>query len=842
VIRVGIVLAALVGLAFVARAAAFYAGVDPIAQAVAWLIGAGLVVGTFELLVRATRASRFGRALDSLPRMPERAHLEGLPAEVRAIIEARLVGSPSGVASPSFVPYLVGLLVMLGLLGTFLGLFEALRGAREALSASGDVVALRAGLGAPMQGLARAFGTSAAGVTASSMLGLGSVFARRAEAAFHVRLHALLTGPLAPLTLAGRQLAALEALAETRESLPRAVEALDALRAVWERSHKEQLEAQRAASEGAFVALESASERTERAVLQASTRVRDELRGGIDQAAAKVGPIVEAAAIRTERATEALHGRWERLLRDDMEARRRDEDAQKEARRREAAEEREARSQSERAREAQTSDALQASTRAVAEGIAVLVAQSASHIAELHRDLRAAVETALEELRTRQAQADTNDSRRLDALDRAATSLGRHAEQLATTIELETKRIGARVEAITDRLDARFEAAASSEAARVRELETLDRGRYEAAVAQDRERAERDHAFAVRLHEVLTALRTTSTSFERDATVLATELRTSLRAAVDDAARAVGPRLGEAIERSSELARSQLDRWATEADREALRRAEQDRERLAALGAFAQEQLRTIERALESRALDAAEHEQARLEALTSTLAASERRAAEAAQLVEAVPRSVLALIARADEGALTRTRLDETTHARLDALTARLDDLIGALSTSNTAHQERAAALSADLDRDRSMYADRLAALLETHSKDVAASLTTTSESARGALDAVRAGGVELAAFVEMFAGAVDRYRDASERWLDNLSAIESAIEQRSGGEAVDLLGAYIEQTREVFDHALAFQRELFGELKQLRAASRGRALPPAAATRTTANEPAKS
>jgi hypothetical protein len=105
-----------------------------------------------------------------------------------------------------------------------------------------------------------------------------------------------------------------------------------------------------------------------------------------------------------------------------------------------------------------------------------------------------------------------------------------------------------------------------------------------------------------------------------------------------------------------------------------------------------------------------------------------------------------------------------------------------------------------------------------------------------------VRTGGVELAAFVEMFAGAVDRYRDASERWLDNLTAIESAIEQRSGGEAVDLLGAYIEQTREVFDHALAFQRELFGELKQLRAASRGRALPPAASSRTTSTEPVKS
>ncbi|WP_187345791.1 hypothetical protein [Sorangium cellulosum] len=115
---------------------------------------------------------------------------------------------------------------MIGLLGTFLGLFETLRGAREALTLSADVDALRESLAAPMQGLSRAFGTSAAGVSGSAMLGLGAVLVRRAEAGAAAALHAYAAGPLAALTVAGRQLAALEALARQGEALPAAAASL----------------------------------------------------------------------------------------------------------------------------------------------------------------------------------------------------------------------------------------------------------------------------------------------------------------------------------------------------------------------------------------------------------------------------------------------------------------------------------------------------------------------------------------------------------------------------------------------------------------------------------------
>src|SRR3546814_19811137 len=64
---------------------------------------------------------------------------------------------------PVLTPYLVGLLVLLGMLGTFLGMVATLRGTGLALEGSTDLAAIRASLAAPVQGLGFAFGTSVAG-------------------------------------------------------------------------------------------------------------------------------------------------------------------------------------------------------------------------------------------------------------------------------------------------------------------------------------------------------------------------------------------------------------------------------------------------------------------------------------------------------------------------------------------------------------------------------------------------------------------------------------------------------------------------------------------------------
>jgi hypothetical protein len=91
----------------------------------------------------------------------------------------RIEGERVGLPAPILTPYLIGLLVMLGLLGTFVGMVDTLRGAVIALEGAAEIQAIREGLAAPIRGLGLAFGTSVAGVATSAMLGLMSTLSRR---------------------------------------------------------------------------------------------------------------------------------------------------------------------------------------------------------------------------------------------------------------------------------------------------------------------------------------------------------------------------------------------------------------------------------------------------------------------------------------------------------------------------------------------------------------------------------------------------------------------------------------------------------------------------------------
>ena len=67
-----------------------------------------------------------------------------------------------------------------------------------------------------------------------------------------------------------------------------------------------------------------------------------------------------------------------------------------------------------------------------------------------------------------------------------------------------------------------------------------------------------------------------------------------------------------------------------------------------------------------------------------------------------------------------------------------------------------------------------------------------------------------------DLFGSSVDRYREASDKWLTGLSTMRAVAERSAQVDAQDLLAAYLEQTREVFDQTLAFQRQLFAELRK--------------------------
>lgn len=276
----------------------WYTGDDGFARALIALIVGGLLVGAVEMF---RRARRIDGLLRELPRLDGSAdgieeRLSQTSELFARLVRSRMRGEPAALPGVTLTPYLVSLLVLLGLLGTFVGLVETLAGAREALGSSSDVDALRAALLVPMRGLSRAFGTSVAGVSASALLGLALVLVRRSEGRVYTVLDERFSGPLAEATLIGRQIRALERLAEQADDLPRAVRDLAAVAS--RLPSLEESIAQR--HEDVMRAVREAVEASARDVSEALGRGVERAAGAQQDAFSKV--VDEAAAALTERA------------------------------------------------------------------------------------------------------------------------------------------------------------------------------------------------------------------------------------------------------------------------------------------------------------------------------------------------------------------------------------------------------------------------------------------------------------------------------------------------------------------------------------------------------------
>lgn len=173
----------LVGLAVIGWIGAGYLGSNPLALAVTAVIGVCYVAGALELLRYQQATNSLTRGLDGLKEAPAELGpwLDALHPSLRNAVRLRIEGERVGLPGPAMTPYLVGLLVLLGMLGTFLGMVATLRGTGLALEGAADLQAMRASLAAPVKGLGFAFGTSVAGVATSAMLGLLSALCRRAR-------------------------------------------------------------------------------------------------------------------------------------------------------------------------------------------------------------------------------------------------------------------------------------------------------------------------------------------------------------------------------------------------------------------------------------------------------------------------------------------------------------------------------------------------------------------------------------------------------------------------------------------------------------------------------------
>ena len=199
------------------------------------------LLGAWELqqLRRATQGLHV--ALAGLTEAPAdlASWLARVPASLRDSVRARVEGGRGALPGPALTPYLVGLLVMLGMLGTFLGLVITFRGAVFVLEGSSDLQAIRSALSEPIRGLGLSFGTSVAGVAASAMLGLMSAIARRERLAVLRELDRKTGTELRPFSLAQQRQASFDALHAQSQALPTVVQTMGEMMArIEERSRQ----------------------------------------------------------------------------------------------------------------------------------------------------------------------------------------------------------------------------------------------------------------------------------------------------------------------------------------------------------------------------------------------------------------------------------------------------------------------------------------------------------------------------------------------------------------------------------------------------------------------------
>ena len=199
-----------------------FLGANHLALAMTLVVAAAYLAGALELQGYRRDTSAFRSAVAELKRTPDSLTewLSTLPVSMQTPVRLRVEGMRVGMPGPTMAPFLVGLLVMLGMLGTFLGMVVTLSGAAFALEGTTDLQAVRAAFAVPIKGLGLSFGTSVAGVAASAMLGLMLSIVKRERMIEAQALDGKIAGVLHQFTDAYQREQTLDALKKQSEALP----------------------------------------------------------------------------------------------------------------------------------------------------------------------------------------------------------------------------------------------------------------------------------------------------------------------------------------------------------------------------------------------------------------------------------------------------------------------------------------------------------------------------------------------------------------------------------------------------------------------------------------------
>ncbi|NYT86790.1 DUF802 domain-containing protein [Pollutimonas harenae] len=283
-----------------------YIASNRLALAITALIAVVYLVGALELYRYQQATTTLSRALAGLSGSPDSLDewLRAVHPNLRVQVGQRIQGERAGLPRPVLTPYLVGLLVLLGMLGTFLGMVATLRGTGLALESSTDLAAIRASLAAPVQGLGFAFGTSVAGVATSAMLGLLSALCTRDRILAAQTLDANITSALRVHSPAHQREEGFRLLQQQTLGMTAVADKLQAMMTAMERHNQslnERLEARQ----------EQFQEKTDAAYQHLAATVgqslKDSVAEGVRSAGTAIQPLVETTMAGLMRDTTTLH-------------------------------------------------------------------------------------------------------------------------------------------------------------------------------------------------------------------------------------------------------------------------------------------------------------------------------------------------------------------------------------------------------------------------------------------------------------------------------------------------------------------------------------------------------
>jgi hypothetical protein len=769
------------------------------------VIGAVYVYGAHELRQFRQATATLAIALSAIPdHLTDVGEwLDKVHPSLQNAVRLRIEGERVGLPGPSLTPYLVGLLVMLGMLGTFLGMVVTLKGAVFALEKTSDLQAIRSALALPVSGLGLAFGTSVAGVAASAMLGLMSALSRRERLQAAQVLDTKIATVLRGFSLTHQRQETFKALQLQSQALPQVVDKLQAMMAQMD-SMSQQLnqrllnnqEAFHSNVKGVYTDLAAAVDKS----------LRDSLGQSAHAAGESIKPVVEAAMNEIARDAKLMHERMAGTVQAQLDglSERFSETATKVADNWSAA--LKSHEQANAGIVADVGRSLQAFgetfeqrsgalvTR-VAESYASLQANQAEHDKQRQQawtqSLESMAAALTQEWQKSGAQTLARQQQICDTLTHAVQDITDQAQKNASNTLGETSRLIASAEELMrSRIDA--------------EAQWIELHR-EQQVEHDKQRQQ---AWTQSLESMASGLMQEWQKSGAQTLAQQQQVCDTLTHAVQDiterAQKSASTTLSETtrlITSAEELMRSRIDAEA--------QWIEQHRERMDQLAALLRTELGTLKEDEAARGNAAVERlgqlQSAVTDHLTTLGTALEEPIARLIETASEAPRAAAEVIGQlrqeisnsvARDNALLeeRSRIMETLSSLLDAINhasqeqrAVIDSLVassaGALNTTAAAFTDNVAAEAAKLS-------------------DIAAHVTSSA--------------VDVASLSDAFGFAVRSFNEANEKLIANLERIEGAMD-KSMSRSDEQLAYYVAQAREIIDLSMTSQKEIMEELRQL-------------------------